>query len=225
MCGRYTLYHFEDDLDALFAVAGLAALAGAPRFNIAPAQDVPIVRQRSDGVREGVVARWGLVPHWVKDPTRFKANLFNARSEGAADKPSFRDAMRRWRCLVPASGFFEWAAAAGGKRPFHVRRRDGRPMALAGLWSVWSKGETPLLSCTILTTRPNEVLRPLHDRMPVILERDDFDRWLDPGAADPRDLHDLLVPCGDEVLEAYPVSRAVGNAGVDRPQLIEREPD
>jgi putative SOS response-associated peptidase YedK len=221
MCGRYTLYHFEEDLDALFGVAGLAGLAGGPRFNIAPTQQVPIVRQRSDGVREGLVARWGLVPPWVKDLTSFKANLFNARSEGAAEKPSFRDAMRRWRCLLPASGFYEWSTSGGSKRPFHVRRRDGRPLALAGLWSVWSKGDAPLLTCTILTTSPNEVLRPLHDRMPVILERDAFERWLDPAVDDPEGLQDLLVPCDDEVLEAYPVTRAVGNPAVDRPELIE----
>jgi putative SOS response-associated peptidase YedK len=220
MCGRYTLYHYEEDLDALFGVAGIAA---APRFNIAPSQQVPIVRQRSDGTREALTARWGLVPHWVKDLERFKANLFNARAEGAAEKPSFRDAMRRWRCLLPASGFYEWAAAGGGKRPFHIRRRDGRPMALAGLWSVWSRGETPLLTCTILTTRPNEVLRPLHDRMPVILESGAFERWLDPAVDEPAALQDLLVPCDDETLEAYPVSRLVGNPAVDRPELIERE--
>ena len=224
MCGRYTLYHFEEDLDALFGVAGLATLSGGARFNIAPTQQVPIVCQRADGVREALVARWGLVPHWVKDLESFKPNLFNARSEGAAEKPSFRDAMRRWRCLVPASGFYEWATTGRGKRPFHVRRRDGKPMALAGLWSVWSKGEAPLLTCTILTTRPNAVLRPLHDRMPVILEPEMFERWLDPAVDEAAELADLLVPCDDEALEAYPVSRAVGNPAIDRPGLIEPEP-
>jgi putative SOS response-associated peptidase YedK len=219
MCGRYTLYHFEEDLDALFGVAGLAA---APRFNIAPSQQVPIVRQRPDGTREALTARWGLIPHWVKDLGSFKASLFNARAESAADKPSFRDAMRRSRCVLPASGFYEWTGGGSTKQPYHVIRRDGRPMALAGLWSVWSRGDAPLLSCTILTTRPNQVMRPLHDRMPVILAPDELDRWLDPGSDDPERLEDLLGPYDDDALEAYAVSRAVGNPAVDRPDLIER---
>ncbi len=220
MCGRYTLYHFEEDLDALFGVAGLAP---APRFNIAPSQQVSIVRQRPDGTREALTARWGLVPHWVKDLESFKANLFNARAEGAAEKPSFRDAMRRGRCLVPASGFYEWSSVGGVKRPHHILRRDGRPMAFAGLCSLWTRGEAPLLSCTILTTRPNEVVRSLHDRMPVILDPGEFDRWLDPTNDDPARLRDLLDPFDDDALEAYPVSRAVGSPAVDRPDLIERQ--
>lgn len=220
MCGRYTLYHFEEDLDALFRVVGLAA---APRFNIAPSQQVPIVLQRPDGTREALTARWGLIPHWVKDLGSFKASLFNARAESAADKPSFRDAMRRSRCVLPASGFYEWTSAGGAKQPFHIVRRDGRPMALAGLWSVWNRGDAPLLSCTILTTRPNRVMRPLHDRMPVILAPDELDRWLDPGSDDPERLEDLLGPYDDDALEAYAVSRAVGNPSIDRPDLIERQ--
>ena len=221
MCGRYTLYHHEEDLDALFGVAGLAP---AERFNIAPSQAVPIVTQRSDGVREALTARWGLVPHWVKDLATFKANLFNARSEGAAEKPSFRDAMRRARCLLPASGFYEWASAEGGKRPYYISRVDGRPLALAGLWSVWRKGEVPVLSCTILTTAPNAVVRPLHDRMPVILDEAEFERWLDPDVDDPAAVEDLLDAYEDDALQAYPVSRAVGNPAFDGPQLIRREP-
>jgi putative SOS response-associated peptidase YedK len=220
MCGRYTLYHFEEDLDALFRVVGLAA---APRFNIAPSQQVPIVLQRPDGTREALTARWGLIPHWVKDLGSFKASLFNARAESAADKPSFRDAMRRSRCVMPASGFYEWTSAGGVKQPFHIVRRDGRPMALAGLWSVWNRGDAPLLSCTILTTRPNRVMRPLHDRMPVILAPDELDRWLDPATDDPEHLQDLLDPYDDDALEAYAVSRAVGNPSIDRPDLIERQ--
>lgn len=219
MCGRYTLYHYEEDLDALFGVAGLGA---APRYNIAPSQQVPVIRQRSDGTREALTARWGLVPHWVKELEGFRANLINARAEGAAEKPSFRDAMRRGRCLLPASGFYEWSSSGGAKRPYHILRHDGRAMAFAGLCSLWSRGGTPLLSCAILTTRPNEVVRPLHDRMPVILDPDEFDRWLDPDMDDPGRLDDLLDPFDDDALEAYPVSRAVGNPAVDRPDLIER---
>jgi len=219
VCGRYTLYHFEEDLDTLFGVAGLAA---APRFNIAPSQQVPIVRQRSDGTREALTARWGLVPHWVKDLEGCRVNLFNARAESATEKPSFRDAMRRGRCLLPASGFYEWSDVGGTKRPYHILRRDGRPMAFAGLWSLWSRGAAPLLSCTILTTRPNEVVRALHDRMPVILEPEAFERWLDATNEDPALLQDLLDPFDDDALEAYPVSREVGSPAIDRPELIDR---
>jgi len=219
MCGRYTLYHFEDDLDTLFGVVGLAP---EPRYNIAPSQQVVIVRQRGDGgAREAVSARWGLVPHWVKDPSTFKANLINARAEGAADKPSFRDAMRRSRCLLPASGFYEWASTGGRKRPYHIRRRDGGPLALAGLWSLWQREGEPLLTCTILTTAANAVVRPLHDRMPVIVDAAGFERWLDPALDDPDALEDLLGPYDDEALEAYPVGRAVGNPAIDRADLIE----
>lgn len=220
MCGRYTLYHHEEDLDALFGVAGLAPEA---RFNIAPSQDVPIVTQRADGAREVLTARWGLVPHWVKDLESFKANLFNARAEGAADKPSFRDAVRRSRCLIPASGFYEWATVGGAKRPHYLSRRDGRPLALAGLWSVWRKGDLPLLSCTILTTRPNAVVRPLHDRMPVILDPNEFDPWLDPDRQDAGEALERCDPYDDDALQAYPVNRAVGNPRVDGPELIARE--
>jgi len=220
MCGRYTLYHHEEDLDALFGVAGLST---GERFNIAPTQDVPIVTQRPDGTREALTARWGLVPHWVKDLARFKTNLFNARSEGAADKPSFRDAMRRARCLVPASGFYEWATVDGSKRPYYISRRDGRPLAMAGLWSLWRRGDAPLLSCTILTTRPNEVVRPLHDRMPVILDAAEFERWLDPALDEPTAVAGLLDAYDDDALQAYPVSRAVGNPSVEGAQLIRRE--
>lgn len=221
MCGRYTLYHHEEDLDALFGVVGLAP---GERFNIAPSQQVPIVTQRPDGTREALTARWGLVPHWVKDLDGFKANLFNARSEGAAQKPSFRDAIRRARCLLPASGFYEWASVGSSKQPYYISRRDGRPLAFAGLFSVWRRGEAPLLSCTILTTRPNAVVRPLHDRMPVLLDGDDFDRWLDPAVDDPASIDDLLDAYDDDELQAYPVSRAVGNPSVEGPQLIRRDP-
>jgi hypothetical protein len=134
MCGRYTLYHDEEDLTELFA---LDAFPWSPRYNIAPTQVVPIVRERADGVRERLDARWGLVPAWVKEPTTFKALLFNARSETVGEKPAFRDAARRARCALPASGFFEWRSdpAGGAKQPYFVHRRDGAPMALAGLYA------------------------------------------------------------------------------------------
>lgn len=218
MCGRYTLYHDEADLTSLFELDTFPITA---RYNIAPTQMVPIVKEQRNGVRAVEMARWGLIPHWVKDLESFKANLFNARSEGAAEKNSFRDAIRHGRCLVPASGFYEWKAVEKGKQPYYIRRADGRPMGFAGLSSMWTKGEAPLLSCTILTTSPNAELEPLHNRMPVILEPDAFERWLAPDIEDPEVIDDLMRPLEDGVLEAYPVARAVGNARAEGPELIE----
>lgn len=218
MCGRYTLYAHEDDLATLFEVETYPLTA---RYNIAPTQSVPVIRQRRDGQRVMEEMRWGLVPHWVKDPKAFKANLFNARSESAAEKPSFRDAMKTHRCLVPASGFYEWRSEEGGKQPYFVYRADGQPLAFAGLWSVNAHGPEPLATCTILTTDANEEMRALHDRMPVILERDEWARWLDPEEVDPQRLEDLLDPADPGVLRMHPVSRSVGSPRVDDPSLVQ----
>lgn len=219
MCGRYTLYHDEEDLSALFE---LDAFPVAPRYNVAPTQSVPIVRAGDDGRRERLDARWGLVPAWVKDPAAFRTLLFNARSETIAEKPSFRDAARRARCAVPASGFYEWTTGEDGrKRPWYVHRRDGAPLVLAGLYAVRAAGE-PRVSATILTTDPNPGMARLHDRMPVVLDPADLARWLDPAQRDPHALDDLLRPCPDDWLEAYPVGPEVGNARVDDPRLIQR---
>ena len=219
MCGRYTLYAHEDDLATLFEVETYPLTA---RYNIAPTQSVPVIRQRRDGQRVMEEMRWGLVPHWVKDPKAFKANLFNARSESAAEKPSFRDAMKTNRCIVPASGFYEWKVEGAGKQPYYIQRTDGQPMAFAGLYSVWTKGSEPLVSCTILTTESEGPMRELHHRVPVILEPGEWDRWMDPSEVEPRAVEDLLDPPEDDVLTWYRVDRLVGNARVDAPELIER---
>lgn len=219
MCGRYTLYHDEEDLTALF---DLDAFPVTPRYNVAPTQHVPIVRADADGRRERLTARWGLIPAWVKDPAAFKTLLFNARSESIAEKPSFRDAARRARCAVPASGFYEWKTLENGqKQAWYVHRRDGAPLVLAGLYAVRAQGE-PHASATILTTDPNPTVARLHDRMPVVLDPADLQRWLDPETFDVGALADLLQPCPDDWLVAYPVGREVGNARVDDPRLIQR---
>lgn len=218
MCGRYTLYGHEDDLARLFEVDTYPLTA---RYNIAPTQDVPVIRQRPDGGREMAPMRWGLVPHWA-DRATFKGNLFNARSESAAEKPSFRDAMRKARCILPASGFYEWQAREGGaKQPLHFIRADGSPLALAGLWATNIKGPGALASCTILTTSANDDLANVHDRMPVILEPEAWHRWLDPDELDPQRLEDLLAPAEPGTLRSYPVATEVGNARVDKAELIE----
>jgi putative SOS response-associated peptidase YedK len=217
MCGRYTLYHDEEDLTDLFA---LDAFPWSPRYNIAPTQVVPIVRERPNGGRERLDARWGLIPAWVKEPSAFKALLFNARSETAGEKPAFRDAARRGRCVLPASGFFEWRTdpEGGPKQPFFIHRRDGAPMVFAGLSADGAHGH----SATVLTTEPNALLAQLHDRMPVILEPVSFDRWLDPTTRDLAAVADLLRPCAGDLLDAYRVDRAVGSARVDEPRLVQR---
>jgi putative SOS response-associated peptidase YedK len=220
MCGRYTLYHDEDDLTALLEVA---AFPLTPRFNVAPTQLVPWVVQRQDRSREVVTGRWGLIPTWVADPATFRTTLFNARAETAAEKPSFRDAMRRTRCVLPASGFYEWRREDGRKQPHHVVRSDGSPMLLAGLYA-----ERPAArggnSATVLTCAPNERLAELHDRMPVVLAPEHLPRWLDPSLDQPDDVADLLGPCPSAWLHVYPVDPRVGNTRLDDPGLVQPRP-
>ena len=216
MCGRYALYHSAEDLGPLFDTE-TAELT--PRYNIAPSQGAPIIRSLAGGGREMLVARWGLLPHWA-DPARFKANLFNARAETVDEKPSFRDAVRRSRCLVPASGFFEWKQGESPKTPHFIRRADDQPLAFAGLWGLNTKGEEPVLSCTILTTRPNRLMAELHDRMPVILEGEQLERWLDPSVQSASALRDVFEPFPAEAMTAYPVGRSVNSPQHDEAALI-----
>ncbi|HEX7000086.1 MAG TPA: SOS response-associated peptidase [Trueperaceae bacterium] len=219
MCGRYTLYSHEDDLATLFEVETYPL---TPRYNIAPTTSVPIIRQRSGGQRVMEEMRWGLLPHWVKDPKDFRSSLFNARAESAGEKPSFRDSMRSQRCLVPASGFYEWRTEDGAKQPYYVYRADGQPMAFAGLWALNRNGEVPIASCTILTTEANVEMRQLHHRMPVILEKDEWDRWLDADEKDPTRLEDLLDPADGGILTMHPVDRSVGSPKFDSPACVQR---
>jgi len=148
--------------------------------------------------------------------------MINARSETAADKPAFRHAFRRKRCLIAASGFYEWQKTGSKqKQPYYIHRRDDKPFAFAGLWEAWSKGEEPVESCTILTTEANDLMRPLHDRMPVILDVKDFDCWLDPAVQEPKKLEPLLAPYSGDDLTAYPISTCVNSPRNQRPQCIE----
>ncbi len=213
MCGRYTLTVSGRVLAELFELEAEPALA--PRYNIAPSQQVPLVRLGADGRRQWAEARWGLVPSWAREVDA-GARMINARAETAADKPAFRTAVRRRRCLLPADGFYEWQAVAGGKQPHLIRFSDGRPFAFAGLWELWQPpGAEPLLSCTILTTTPNPVVAALHDRMPVILPPERHGEWLEPGELGRERLAELLVPCPAAGMEAFPVSRRVNNPRAD----------
>jgi putative SOS response-associated peptidase YedK len=217
MCGRFALTATAEEVRALMGY--LDAVDFPPRYNIAPTQPVAIVRLER-GERRFALARWGLVPSFVTDPKNF-ALLFNARSESAADKPAFRAAMRYRRCLLPASGFYEWRRGPGkAKQPFWVRPRDERVIAFAGLWETWSDRDGGEIdTATILTTDANQVIAPVHDRMPAVIAPDDFDRWLDTRQYPPEAVADLLRPAPENLFEAIAVGPSVNSAENDSPSL------
>ncbi len=225
MCGRYTLATSQQQLAEEFEACGIDDFGS--RYNIAPTQLAPVVREAAEScVREFAMCKWGLVPHWARDPT-IGNRMINARAETAADKPSFRTALRRHRCLVPATGFFEWkvldrSAKKPVKQPYCIHRRDGRVFAFAGLWERWrSPDGEGFDSFTILTTEPNELMRELHDRMPVIIGREDYGLWLDSKVQDVERITPLLRPCAAENLTAHAVSTRINNPGNDDPSCIE----
>jgi len=224
MCGRFALT--EPDPAAIaeqFSVHHVPELA--PRYNIAPTQPVAtVVREPEHGLNEIAVMRWGLIPAWAKDPS-IGSRLINARGETVHEKPSFRAALRRRRCLVLADGFYEWQKRPDGvKQPVFIRLKDDGLFALAGLWERWTEPQSGevLVTCTIITTSPNELVAPLHNRMPVILPREDYDAWLDPARTDPATVMPLLRPYPAEAMTCYPVSRLVNNPRNEGPELIER---
>ena len=220
MCGRYSLTSPLEAVRQLFDVTGGGNLA--PRYNIAPTQTVPVVR-RDDAApsgRELAQLTWGLVPSWAKDPA-MGARLINARAETVAEKPSFRSAYRRRRCLVPADGFYEWKKENGGKQPYRIAFADNRPFAFAGLWEHWQgKDGSEIESFTIITTDSNATSEPIHDRMPVILPHEDaVDAWMF-GEADPDRLKALLRPAPDDYLAVSRVSQLANSVKNDGPELL-----
>lgn len=220
MCGRFTLRTPAKDVLKLFN-AGLAA-EFPPRYNIAPGQNIAVVRSTGDGgQRELSFMRWGLVPAWADDPA-IGNKMINARGETIATKPAFREAFKSRRCLVVADGFYEWQRQGRHKQPYYITRKDGQPLALAGLWERWKRGPQPLETCTIVTTTANELVEPLHDRMPVIITPEDFERWLDPGVNGPDQLLSLLQPLSAAEMTAYPVSNLVNKPAADQPECVER---
>jgi len=216
MCGRYELHAHPAAIALAFGLAAPPDLA--PRYNIAPMQQVPIVRINAHGARELALVRWGLVPRWSKDPS-IGARMINARGETVRDKPAFRTAYRRHRCLLPASGFYEWQAREGGKQPMHIAMADGAPFAFAGVAERWlgPDGE-PLDTCAIVTTEANALLAPVHERMPVIVAPADYARWLDPTIPDPAD---LIAPHDPDAMRYAPVSARVNSVRNDDMSLIE----
>ena len=218
MCGRFTLHHPADEVVERFAV-DQAGMDLAPRYNIAPSQPVAVVLQRDTRVLEAF--KWGLVPSWAKDP-KIGNRMINARGETLGEKPAYRNALKRRRCLIPASGFYEWKKAGDQRLPTYIHRRDTRLLALAGLWEEWHPPEgDPLHSCTIITTSANEFMAGIHHRMPVIFHPEQEAAWLDPELQEVDDLVALLQPDPDPDLEAHPVSRQVNRPGFDDPACIQ----
>ncbi len=217
MCGRYAIT--TSRLARIENTLGIGLPEVEARYNIAPTQTVPVVRIAAESSYQLTGMRWGLVPAWSKEP-RTSYATFNARAETVADKPAFRAAYRARRCLVPASGFYEWREEEGRKQPWYFSAADGQELALAGLWEEWRGPDSPpLLSCTIIVGTANELVAPVHDRMAVILAPDDYATWLDP--TQPRQAIDrLLRPCPSGWLRGWRVSRAVSKAGAEGADLI-----
>lgn len=219
MCGRFARKSDPRKLAKDFRVA--EAPEAEPSYNIAPTHNILAVREGGEG-REMTFLKWGLVPSWAKDAS-IGARLINARSETVEQKPSFRDAFKRRRCVIPADGFYEWKREGDRKQPFFFRLRDDRPFGFAGLWDRWEgEGGQVINSCTILTTEANGVLRPVHDRMPVILHPDDYELWLGAEARELGLVKEMLRPYPAEEMVGYPVGTGVNSPSNQGAGLLER---
>ena len=217
MCGRYASSRDASDLVDAFQVDETPEQVLPPSWNVAPTDPVYVVLQR-DGVRTLRVVRWGLVPSWSRD-AKGAARLINARRETVAAKPAFRAAYARRRCLVPADGYYEWQREGTRTQPWFLTPRDGQPLAMAGLYEVWSREDDERLwTCTVVTTEAADDLGHVHGRTPLLVPRTAWSRWLDPEVAEPGE--DLLVPAAPGVLDAWPVSSAVGDVRTNRPDLV-----
>jgi putative SOS response-associated peptidase YedK len=221
MCGRYVLKTALEELARLFGFIERPNLA--PRYNIAPTQEVPVIRQRRApaGERSLAALRWGFVPPWADDP-KSGPPLINARAETLMEKPAFRGAFQRRRCLVPADGYFQWREGDASKQPYLVTRCDGAPFAFAGLWERWGPRHDPATardSFTIITTETNDFLRGFHHRMPAVLPPESYAAWLDPDAT-AESVRGLLAPAPDDWLQVAPIDRAANSARADEPELL-----
>jgi putative SOS response-associated peptidase YedK len=221
MCGRVTIQTPALAIAREFALTGIRTALERPRYNLAPTQLMPVVI--NDGERMLDAYRWGLIPSWAKEAA-IGNKLINARGETVAEKPSFRSALKRRRCLVLVDGWFEWKQSTKPKTPYLFRRKDGHPLAFAGLWEEWTAPDTGevLRTCTVITTGPNALMAPIHDRMPVILSPAARDVWLRPEPQEAAVLQPLLVPNEDEPLEAWEVGRVVNSPTNDVAACVER---
>lgn len=221
MCARYTLHASADLLAQLFGLPAIPPLS--PRYNISPSQEIAVIGSKAGGGRGLAMFRWGFVPHWANDPNSGPKPV-NAKSEGMAENAAFRESVRKRRCLIPADGFYEWRTTADGKRPLHFRRRDRGLFAFAGLWDCWRGNDKPLFTCTIVTTASNALVRPVHDRMPVILPREHWAQWLDPNVADPEQLLPLTAPYEWDEMEAVSVNPVVNSSRHEGPDCLQEVP-
>ncbi len=217
MCGRYTLKTPTNVLTELFEIEEYPSALN-PSYNIAPTQEVAAVVEEDDK-RKLEMFHWGLIPSWAKDPA-IGNKMINARAETASEKPSFRSAFKKRRCLILADGFYEWQKTDSGKQPFYIHMKDGSPFAFAGLWEAWKNGEE-IRSCTIITTDANDLMNEIHHRMPVILPPENYGVWLDPDFDEKEPLMDLLKPYPSDEMEAYQVSRRVNRPANNEPSCIE----
>ncbi len=222
MCGRFSNDVKPSQIEKEFKVGKVNPKLFTPRYNIAPSQTIAAVLE-SDGKRIVEGLRWGLIPNWAKDES-IGSKIINARAETLAEKPSFRDAFKNKRCIIPASGFYEWQKASkGAKQPFYFYLKDKEVFGFAGLYEEWLDRETgeQIETCTIITTEANKVLEPIHERMPVILQAKDYDHWLDTKEKDTGKLQKLLAPYPSEEMTAYKVSKSVNTPSNNSPKLIE----
>jgi putative SOS response-associated peptidase YedK len=218
MCGRFVQFSLFPLLKKEFSLKFGEGIPLSPSYNIAPTQDVPVV-VNEEGNRL-ITCRWGLIPPWAKDAS-IGNRMINARAETLGEKPSFKGPFKKHRCLIVADGFYEWNKTESGKTPVYITMKDGRPFGFAGLYSDWTSPEgDSIRTCTIVTTEPNELLEPIHNRMPVIIIPDDRDRWLDPDEQDPSKLTPLLAPYPSSELDAWEVSRSVNSPANNGPENI-----
>ncbi|MGI8494230.1 MAG: SOS response-associated peptidase [Pyrinomonadaceae bacterium] len=221
MCGRYTNAAKKEQIKKEFQITVKSSVSDKPRYNIAPSQMIDVVlNEESKTVLTGL--KWGLVPHWSKD-AEIGSRMINARAETLAEKPSFRDAFKSRRCIIPATGFYEWQKkGSGGKQPFYFYLPEKEVFGFAGLYENWLDKETgeSLESCTIITTEANEILKPVHDRMPVILKAKDYEEWLDEKLKDTERLEKLLIPYPAKEMKSHPVNKSVNIPDVDSAELI-----
>lgn len=217
MCGRFTLRSKTSDVAKAFNLLDVPELP--LRYNIAPTQAVPIVRLGDNGSRKLSLAHWGLIPSWADDPA-IGNRMINARADTVATKPSFRTAFKKRRCLLVADGFYEWQKTNGKKQPYYIRLKDGAPFGFAGLWERWERDSNAIESCAIITTDANELMEPIHNRMPVIIPPSAYDLWLDQAVQEPERLQALLCPCPAGDLTADAVSTVVNNPRNEQAKCI-----
>jgi len=221
MCGRFALTIDLTELQAAFPWIDIGSVY-KPRFNIAPSQEILAFPNEPNGKASWF--RWGLIPSWAND-AKIGHKMINARAETVAEKPSFRNAFKKQRCLIPADGFYEWRKERDAKTPYCIRMKNERPFAFAGLWEQWVSEQETIFSCSIITTTANDVLKPIHHRMPVILKTDDYQFWLDPENQDPKSLSKLLVPFMAEEMTPFPISKQINSPHNEGPDCIIREPN